>query len=79
MAIFAKIFNDLGIEVKIFFDEDDNQQIHNQTTNQLLSSFTSYKFCPNIETEIGYTGHKLNTVAYMQFLSGYTVPNLMNI
>lgn len=79
MILFAKIFLDLGIEVKVFFDEDNNQLPYNLSSNQLLSSFIHYKFSADIENEIGYTGQKANTVEFMQYLDSYTIPTNMNI
>ena len=58
MPIFCEIYKQLGIDYVSIFDEDNaNDQIH-QSLNTYLSSGNHYKFTPNIESEIGYSGSK---------------------
>lgn len=76
---FIKLFQDLGINVKIIFDEDNpNDSTHN-AINQGLSQFNYYKFIPCLENELKYQGHKSNTVDFLNYLDTLTLNTNYNI
>lgn len=76
---FIQIFQSLNIDVAIFFDEDNLADATDNIINQSLSTYNHYMFAPDIENEIGYTGHKSNTVQFLDFLSSYTIDSRYDI
>lgn len=76
---FIDLFRNMGIEVVLLFDEDNTNINSNNIINNELSCFTHHKFIPNIESEINYTGHKFNTVDYLNYLDTITLSNQYNL
>lgn len=75
---FIKIFQNLGIDIGAYFDAD-TQNGTNNLINQGLENFSHYKFEPNIEAEIGYTGNKGNTVDFLNYLDSLTIEDRYDI
>lgn len=72
---FIKLLQDLGIQTVVIFDEDNNTNPINNLINSQLASNNHYKFSPNLEREINYTGEKVNTIDYLNYLDTLTLPN----
>ncbi|MDR0500660.1 MAG: hypothetical protein LBG97_05380 [Coriobacteriales bacterium] len=82
MPAFAELFKQLGIDVFIYFDCDDDasNNIHKSINDYLKSKFPncSYCFTPNIEGEIGFKASKnsKNSVAdFLEFLESFQPVN----
>lgn len=76
MMLFADIFESLGIEVHLYFDEDNVARPEDLSTNTILRTYVHhYMFNSSIESEISFTGDKRNTVDFINYLETYTVPN----
>ena len=79
---FIKIFESLSIDVVVFFDEDNvngPNGVVNTMINDSLVLYNHYKFTPDIEREIGYTGNKGNVVEYITFLETLNIDQRYNI
>lgn len=75
MMVFAKLFESLGIEVKLYFDKDNPTSTTHIDSNRLLSSFSHHHILLNtLETDIGFLGTKNDTVEFISYLDTFTVP-----
>lgn len=53
IPVFCSIFKQLGIDIVVYFDQDDETKLTHSSVNALLSTFRHYKFSPKIENELG--------------------------
>lgn len=67
--IFAQIFKSLDIETIVYFDQDDESKSKHSEINSFLSGFKHYMFVPNIETVLGISKIKDDTVAVTESIS----------
>ncbi|MDY0143440.1 MAG: AAA family ATPase [Bacteroidales bacterium] len=75
MMLFATIFQELGIDVSLYFDMDNTSQTQHSSANTILRSFSNhYMFNPNIEAELGFNLHKSNTVAFINHIYSMSLP-----
>lgn len=75
MMLFATIFQELGIDVSLYFDMDSTSQPQHSSSNTILRSFSNhYMFNPNIEAELGFSLPKSNTVAFINHIYSINLP-----
>ena len=74
MPLFLNLFKKLGIHVSCVFDEDDETKNYHKITNDYISSNASsfYKFNTTIESELGYTDDKNDSMKFYDYISGKT-------
>lgn len=71
MPVFCEIFKQLGIDFVVIFDEDNNSDFTHNSVNSYLSTYMCYRFVPNLEKEIGYSGDKNDINALNLFLDTF--------
>ena len=68
---FLTIFNDLGIDIVLLFDEDTTSDEVNNRINNKLEECKHHKFNGFIEKELGYCRNKNNTPEFLEYLDNY--------
>lgn len=68
---FIEIFNYLGIEVVLLFDEDKTSNETNNKINKELQKNKCYMFSEILEKEIGYKGNKGDLPNFLDYLTNY--------
>lgn len=68
MPVFAEIFKFLNIDLKIYFDKDDETVTNHQKVNSYLKQFTYYSFDKNLEDELGYKSNKYDYMKFIEFI-----------
>lgn len=68
---FVEIFNDLGINVVLLFDEDKTSNETNNKINTELQKNKHYMFTEFLEKEIGYNGDKGDLPKFLDYLTNY--------
>ena len=68
---FIDIFNGLGINVALLFDEDKTSNETNNKINTELQKNKHYMFAEILEKEIGYNGDKGDLSKFLDYLTSY--------
>ncbi len=68
---FIKIFNDLGINVVVLFDEDKLSNEFNVKINDELKKCKHHMFSNILEKDLGFTGSKGNLPEFLDYLTNF--------
>lgn len=68
---FIEIFNDLGINIVLLFDEDKTINETNNKINTELQKNKHYMFTEFLEKELGYNGDKGDLPKFLDYLTNY--------